>query len=206
MAAQLGGYDDGYAKCDCFWGVSPGSLVRAFIESHPNLDGIRILDLGCGEGKNAAALAGAGARVVAVDCSWRALANGQSAFPDPKIEWHLSDARSYLANSDSFDGIVMYGLLHCLPSSDEVASLVQLALQKTGVGGHHFLVAFNNGPHDLSAHPGFSPILLPHEFYLQQYATQKILAQTDSVIHETHPHNQISHFHSLTRIFARKEQ
>jgi tellurite methyltransferase len=204
--AQLGGYEEGYASCDCFWGTSPGSLVRTFIESHPNLDGIQILDLGCGEGKNAAALARSGARVVAVDCSSRALANGQRAFQDQKIEWRLSDARSYLASSDGFDVIVMYGLLHCLPSSDEVASLVQLALQKTRVGGYHLVASFNDGPHDLSAHPGFSPTLLPHTFYLQQYAQQEICTQSDSILYEAHPHNQISHFHSLTRIFARKEQ
>jgi tellurite methyltransferase len=201
----LGGYEDGYASCDCFWGTSPGSLIRMFIETHPRLDRVRILDLGCGEGKNAAALARAGAQVVAVDSSLRALENGQRAFGDKQIEWHLSDARSYLAKSDCFDAVVMYGLLHCLPSSDEVASLIQLALEKTRIGGYHFVVAFNDGPHDLSAHPRFLPTLLPHIFYIQQYSQQKILSQSDSIIHETHPHNQIYHFHSLTRIFARKE-
>jgi tellurite methyltransferase len=177
-----------------------------FIESHPRLDGIRVLDLGCGEGKNAAAFARSGAKVVAVDCSARALENGRRTFPDQEIEWHQSDARSYLAGSESFDAVVLYGLLHCLSSSEDVASLVQLALQKTRIGGHHFVVAFNDGPHDLSAHPNFSPTLLPHAFYLQQYAQHKILFQSDSIIHETHPHNQIPHFHSLTRVLARKER
>jgi tellurite methyltransferase len=203
---SLGGYEDGYASCDCFWGTSPGSLVRTFIECHPRLEGIRVLDLGCGEGKNAAALAQAGAKVVAVDCSLRALENGQRAFCDDKIEWHLSDAHSYLDASDCFDAVVLYGLLHCLASSDEIASLIELALKKTRIGGYHFVVAFNDGPHDLSAHPGFSPTLLPHAFYLQQYCQQKIFSHSDSVIHETHPHNQISHFHSITRIFVRKER
>jgi len=202
----LGGYEDGYANCDCFWGTSPGSLIRTFIESNPRLDGLRILDLGCGEGKNAAALARAGARVIAVDCSSRALDNGRHAFADEKIEWHLSDAHSFLTMKDCFDAIVMYGLLHCLPSSGEITSLIQLALERTRTGGYQFVVAFNNGPHDLTAHPRFSPTLLPHAFYLQRYAQQKILSQSDSIIHETHPHNQIYHFHSLTRIFVRKER
>ena len=203
---QAGGYEEGYASCNCFWGKSPGSLVKAFIESRPTLDGIRVLDLGCGEGKNSAALARSGASVVAVDCSSQALANGRRAFPSEEIEWHLSDAHSYLTTSDSFDVIVLYGLLHCLISPAEVKSLVQLALKKTTMGGHHSLVSFNDGPHDLSAHPGFSPTLLPHGFYLQQYSEQRILAQSNSVIHEIHPHNHIPHFHSLTRLFVRKEK
>jgi 2-polyprenyl-3-methyl-5-hydroxy-6-metoxy-1,4-benzoquinol methylase len=165
-----------------------------------------ILDLGCGEGKNAGALALSGARVVAVDCSSRALANGRCAFPSEDIEWHLSDAHSYLANADSFDAVVMYGLLHCLASSEEIAAIVQLALHKTRVDGYHFTVAFNDGPHDLSAHPGFSPTLLPHAFYLQLYARHTILTQSDSIIYETHPHNRVSHYHSITRIVARKKE
>jgi 2-polyprenyl-3-methyl-5-hydroxy-6-metoxy-1,4-benzoquinol methylase len=101
MEAQknTGGYDDGYACCDCFWGTSPGSLVKTFLEENPRLYGFRVLDLGCGEGKNAAAFAKSGASVVAVDCSSRALANGQKAFSGLGIDWQLSDAQSYLATS-----------------------------------------------------------------------------------------------------------
>jgi tellurite methyltransferase len=205
-SSAFGGYEDGYASCACFWGTSPGSLVKMFIERHPKLEGFRVLDLGCGEGKNAAAFARSGARVVAVDCSSRALANGQHAFSDEEIEWHLAGAHSYLTGSDSFDVIVMYGLLHCLSSSEEIEALVELALQKTRMGGYHFVVAFNDGPHDLSAHPNFTPTLLSHSFYLKQYAEQMVLIESNSIIHETHPHNQIPHFHSLTRILARKER
>lgn len=202
----FGGYEDGYANCDCFWGKSPGSLVHSYIKDHPKLDGIRVLDLGCGEGKNAAAFAKSGASVVAVDCSSQALANGRAAFADGQIEWHQSDAYSFLAECEMFDVIIMYGLLHCLSSSEEVKELVHLALRKTRLGGHHFVVAFNDGPHDLSAHPGFSPTLLSHEFYLERYASQVVLVQASSIIHETHPHNRIPHFHSLTRILARIER
>jgi predicted nicotinamide N-methyase len=56
-----GGYDDGYSACPCFWGSSPGSLVRALLDNNPLLAGRAVLDLGCGEGKNANAFALAGA-------------------------------------------------------------------------------------------------------------------------------------------------
>ena len=207
--SAFGGYEEGYAGCGCFWGTSPGSLIKTFIEDHPKLEGIHVLDLGCGEGKNAAAFAKTGARVVAVDCSARAIANGRRAFPDQEIEWHRSDAHHYLSNlpnRNCFDIVVLYGLLHCLSSSEDVTALTRLTLDKTRIGGHQFVVAFNNGPHDLSAHPNFSPVLLPHSFYLQLYAQQKILFESNSILHEIHPHNQIPHFHSLTRMLVRKEQ
>src|SRR6185312_15799505 len=110
-----GGYDDGYSRCACFWGKSPGSLVERFISTVP-CHGLRALDLGCGEGKNAHALARAGAEVTAVDCSALAITNGRNAFPDEKIEWIVSTSASYLSGCRSFDVIIMYGLLHCLPS------------------------------------------------------------------------------------------
>jgi tellurite methyltransferase len=203
---SVGGYEEGYESCDCFWGMSPGSLIQDFVENQSSLAGMRVLDLGCGEGKNAAAFARSGADVIAVDCSALALANGQKHFAAKGIKWQLSDARTYLASCDQFDAIIMYGLLHCLPSREDIVSTIEMALCRTTIGGLHFVVAFNNGPHDLTAHPNFSPILLPHAFYLQQYAQIQVLTESDSILYETHPHNHIPHFHSLTRIVARKQQ
>src|SRR5690242_16399740 len=64
-----GPYDDRYARCPCFWGREPGSLIRR-LEAHiPSFAGLTVLDAGCGEGKNAAYLSERGAVVHAVDCS-----------------------------------------------------------------------------------------------------------------------------------------
>lgn len=204
--SKSGGYDEGYTACDCFWGTSPGSLIASFIEEHRDLRGMRVLDLGCGEGKNAAAFARCGASVIAVDCSAKAISNGQRAFQDLRIEWLVSDALTYLAKKELFDVVVLYGLAHCLSSPEQMSSLLQTALQRTHVNGLHFLVSFNDGPHDLSAHPNFSPTLMPHSFYVDQYRGQSILLESNSIIHEVHPHNGIPHFHSLTRLLVRKNQ
>ncbi|WP_249161245.1 class I SAM-dependent methyltransferase [Bradyrhizobium manausense] len=204
MTRNNGGYDEGYSSSDCFWGASPGSLVKTFLKEQPDLQGVRVLDLGCGEGKNAAAFARCGASVTAVDCSAKAIENGRRAFQDLRIEWLVLDGRAYLSRIELFDVIVLYGLAHCLGSSEEIFSLIQTALQRTRNGGFHFLVSFNDGPHDLSAHPNFSPTLLPHSFYVDQYQGHTILTESDSIIHETHPHNNIPHFHSLTRLLVKK--
>jgi tellurite methyltransferase len=189
-----GGYDEGYSRCSCFWGKTAGSLVKHFISEIRAPTGLRVLDLGCGEGKNGSAFARAGATVVGVDCSEIAVANGQRAFADCAIEWVLSDARTYLLICEPFDVIVMYGLLHCLPSERTISSLIDLALEKTWVGGHHIIAAFNDGPHDLSAHPGFEPTLASHGFYLNRYRGHEIVMESNELLYEVHPHNQIPHF------------
>jgi cyclopropane fatty-acyl-phospholipid synthase-like methyltransferase len=200
----VGGYDDGYATCPCFWGKEAGSLVRQFLSNMPDASNLRVLDLGCGEGKNAAAFADRGASVTAVDCSKRALANGKIAFKHDNIEWIQSDAIEFLEESILFDVIVMYGLPHCMESTSAIQTLIELSQRKTSHGGKHILVAFNDGPHDLSAHPNFKPTLVSHDFYLRCYSGYEIESHTSSLLHETHPHNNIPHFHSITRLIASK--
>jgi tellurite methyltransferase len=198
-----GGYDEGYSRCSCFWGRSPGSLVQRFISNVP-CKGLRVLDLGCGEGKNAHALAHAGAAVTAVDCSELAIANGRREFVDAKIEWIISEAETYLLDCEPFDVVVMYGLFHCLPSLKAISKMIASALRKTRRGGYHIVATFNDGPHDLSAHPGLKPTLAPHEFYLNQYSRHQLVTQSTEIIHEVHPHNSIPHYHSLTRLTVRR--
>jgi tellurite methyltransferase len=200
--SKLGGYDDGYAACPCFWGREPGSLIRTFL-SQQSVKGMRVLDLGCGEGKNAFAFAKAGASVVAVDCSELALKNGKTAFGTAAIEWHYDDCVSYLGRCENFDVVIMYGLLHCLRSVHEIADVIAAAVRATKTRGYHLLAAFNDGPHDLSAHPSFKPTLASHAYYIRQYGSHVIILAEDAVIYETHPNNGIAHFHSLTRMVAR---
>ena len=199
-----GGYDEGYTNCPCLWGREPGSLVREHLARRPNLVGLRALDLGCGEGKNAHALFAAGAAVVASDVSEAALRNARAAWPDDHIEWLHEDAATTLSRDADYDLVVMYGLLHCLADEQAIYETVKAAQEKTRDGGRHILVAFNNGPHDLSAHPGFRPTMLPHEAYGELYRGWELENISDAVLHETHPHNGIPHFHSLTRLVARR--
>jgi tellurite methyltransferase len=198
-----GGYDCGYASCPCFWGKLPGTLIREYLTANSSLNGCHVLDLGCGEGKNAFAFAEAGALVDAVDCSVQAIANGQKAFANPNIRWIHSDAASHLSECGNYDLIVMYGLLHCFPTMNEISRVVNLAIGRTDRRGTHFVVSFNDGPHDLSAHPNFRPTLISHENYLSLYRNHHIISAHTAVIHESHPNNNIPHFHSITRLTAR---
>jgi len=178
--------------------------VREFLAAGRLKHAARVLDLGCGEGKNAFAFADAGAVVTAVDCSAEALQHAER-LQHRNISWVHADCRDFLSlQHKHFDIVLMYGLLHCLATEAEIAAVVAKALSITLPNGVHIVVAFNNGPHDLSAHPNFNPTLASHDFYLTLYASCRVLHAASSLLYETHPHNQIPHFHSLTRIMAER--
>jgi tellurite methyltransferase len=189
-----GGYDEGYKRCACFWGNKPGKLVEQYLLKLQEGTGMTALDLGCGEGKN-----------TAVDCSNAALENALANHGDTKVTWMQANALDFLRNAPMYDLIVMYGLMHCMQSEKQVGELIRLAIDHTNIGGADILVAFNDGPHDLSAHPDFKPLLLSHENYVRSFTGHTLETEENEIIHETHPHNGIPHFHSLTRLVARKK-
>ncbi len=200
-----GGYDEGYRRCPCFWGTSPGSYVKILTRYVRSFDGLKVLDVGCGEGKNAVFLAGLGAVVDAVDVSPAAIENGTRMWGKvSKVCWMVADIRE-LELSQEYDIVVAYGLCHCLNDSTEVSTVVAKLQAATARGGYNVLCAFNDRGQDLlSAHAGFEPCLLGHSDYLSQYASWTVLAASDSDLTERHPHNGIDHTHSLTRILAKR--
>ncbi len=204
-APGRGGYDEGYLRCSRFWGLEPGSLVRRmFADVSP--DGQVILDVGCGDGKNALWLASRGARVIAVDVSRLAINRASVQDPERRVSWVVADAATLpMLSTARFDVVVAYGLLHCLPNEDAVHDAILDLQALTKEGGLHLTVTFNSRDQDLEeAHPGFRPTLLPHSFYVDAYDSWDVLEATDELLHETHPHNGVPHHHSMTRIIARK--
>lgn len=198
-----GGYDEGYKAITGFWGTEPGSLVRDYLSTHDAV-GLRVLDVGAGEGKNAAAFANAGSKVDAVECSLAAIENGRRLFPHPAIDWLHSDVLDVGYQKSSYDVIVSYGLTHCLASETSARRLVTELQSALVAGGTFILVSFNSGSHDLTAHPGFNPLLLGHEWFVEMFGGWRLKHVSDSILFETHPHNNIPHHHSLTRLTAIK--
>jgi tellurite methyltransferase len=197
-----GGYDDGYRACPCFWGATPGSVLR-WLGTRVDLHGSRVLDLGCGEGKNAVWLEGLGCTVTAVDVSGMAISNAKRAFPESRVTWNVADAAAFEISESSWDLIVAYGLLHCL-KKQEISQILDRIQNGVRPSGYNVVVTFNDRSQDLAGHPGFRPTLLAHEWYAEKYSTWECLYLTDEDLHETHPHNNIPHSHSMTRIAARK--
>lgn len=204
MTERRGGYDDGYVDCSCFWGTNPGSFVQHLL-TLTSVEGKIVLDVGCGEGKNAAYLADRGATVRAVDVSEAALRNAGTAFPPhSRLTYELADACDLHPLPSSIDIVIAYGLLHCLESLHEIETIVRELKLATRPGGHHVICAFNSRSQDLRAHPDFEPTLLAHSQLLSLYSDWRILASTDADLREVHPNNNIEHAHSITRLIAQR--
>jgi ubiquinone/menaquinone biosynthesis C-methylase UbiE len=199
-----GGYEEGYAGSSCLWGVEPGSLVRGLLD-HTSVHGREVVDLGAGEGKNAYFLAANGASVAAVELSPVAIANGRRQFgQSSQVRWVQGDVKDFPLEPDSISIAVCYGLFHCLASEAEIVAEIRRIKGATQAGGWNVICAFNARSQDLSAHPGFHPTLLHHDAYLHSYADWELAVATDSDLTETHPHNELTHTHSMTRLLARR--
>ena len=200
-----GGYDDGYQKCHCFWGIEPGSLVRLLCSYIPSFVGASVLDAGCGEGRNAVFLAAQGAVVEAIDVSALAIENGRRQWPNSNgVIWKVGDVRNLYLPANYYEVVIAYGLLHCLPSAAEIAKTIAILQNVTRLNSYNVICAFNNRKQELNAHPGFAPSLLSHAEYLAAYKLWDVLMESDSDLTERHPHNNLEHTHSMTRILARK--
>jgi SAM-dependent methyltransferase len=201
-----GGYDEGYLNSPCFWGHDPAAMVEeACALIRPASERLAI-DLGCGEGKNAAAMAAAGFKVLAIDKSEAAVRNAITNHDADCITWLVSDLLAVCGPWERFQLAIATGSFHCLDTMAQVAQAIATLQRLTCGGGINVLYAFNDGPHDFGGHSAsFRPLLLPHDWYLSQYASGwEVLRQSNLSQDDMHPHNNVPHHHSITRILARK--
>jgi tellurite methyltransferase len=200
-----GGYDSGYSACSCFWGRTPGSLVMRLVNLVGDVSNKSVLDVGCGEGKNAFYLSSIGATVRALDISELAITNARRAWKITKnIKWEVADIRKLHLSDNIYDIVIAYGLLHCLSDPGQIEAVVKKLQKATKNHGYNILCAFNDRSQDLAAHPEFTPCLVNHRFYLALYSGWEVIEASDTDLTEIHPHNNIEHTHSMTRILAQK--
>jgi 2-polyprenyl-3-methyl-5-hydroxy-6-metoxy-1,4-benzoquinol methylase len=70
---------------------APNPLLSQWLAEREGLEGKRALDVGCGLGDNAEALAAAGAAVTAFDCAARAVEWARERFPKSQVEYGVAD-------------------------------------------------------------------------------------------------------------------
>lgn len=216
-----GGCDARYTRTACLWGRRPDrisdvlgdalSLPGAPAEVGPpptpaGADAPAVLDVGCGEGRNAVRLAQRGARVLAMDMSAAALENGARAWGDAGgIEWRQGDARTAGLEPASFDGVLACSVLHWLEDEEQVADVIARLQAATRPGGVNALLMFNRGHAYLPpAGEMRMPVLLPHDWYLARYAGWTVLSATDADSTHTHKGHEEPHTHAVTRLVALK--
>jgi tellurite methyltransferase len=105
-----------YRQPGFYWGTEPNRLAHRLLEFLPSVQGKTVVDLGCGEGRDAVFFAKNGLEVIAVDLSQAGLdkakrwaeAEGASLTPV------RADLLSYRLNTP-VDAVYSIGALHYLP-------------------------------------------------------------------------------------------
>jgi 2-polyprenyl-3-methyl-5-hydroxy-6-metoxy-1,4-benzoquinol methylase len=204
MAAR---YDDGYQTCQRFWGNVPAAMVcRALaILGTKEASKRRAIDLGCGDGKNAEAVAKDGFHVTAIDASPYAIKNAMLHRQSSSIAWLVGDLRLVKGPECAFSLAIATGSFHCLDSENEVFEAIAGMKRLVHPGGLAVFSAFNDGEHDMRGHgDDFSPVLVPHKALVGAFADWEIIEQSSVVQADVHPNNNIPHSHSISRILARR--
>lgn len=111
-------YEEKYKENGYYWGVVPNKLCYEIMKLRPPTKPYRVLDIGCGEGKDAVFLAKNGYLVTAFDASnagiekARALARHNGV----EVNFFRADINNYVPESE-FDIVYSSGVFHYLAKS-----------------------------------------------------------------------------------------
>lgn len=179
----------------------PSAEIMAFADTLP--PNSSVLDLGCGEGRNALFLAEQGFEVTAVDISEHGVNKLRSlaAQRGLKLRAEVADMRSYPLDCE-FDLIISHGCLHLIERA-AWQSVLQRIKDHTAAGGYNAVAVFTDQiapPPDLEA---FCVGLFRAGELFTYYENWDIQVRQSYTIHDEHP-GGIRHTHPIDKIVARK--
>lgn len=120
------------------WEIGMAQPIVSLLLSKAQLG--RLLDVGCGLGRNAKAAYDLGFEVVAIDISEAAIVQCRAAYQDTSITFSVSSAYD-TGFSTTFDVILDSATYHAIPSGDRVAYLTEMSRLASETTEFH-LIAF----------------------------------------------------------------
>lgn len=115
-AQSMTDYDQRYRAEGYYWGLAPNHLCYDIMLIKPALKPYRVLDIGCGEGKDAVFLARNGYQVTAFDISEEGLSKAQMLADScgVKVDFFRADVRNFRLET-TYDIIFSSGVFHYIP-------------------------------------------------------------------------------------------
>jgi len=129
-------YEDRYRQENYFWGVQPSSMCLKVLEALPPVRPLKLLDIGCGEGKDAVFFARCGYDVSAFDVSQAGLEKTRRLAEQARVP-----VRTFRANlwdyrlSEPYDVLFSSGVLHYIQPKlrDEVIENYRSHVSEGGI-------------------------------------------------------------------------
>ncbi len=188
-------------KLDTFGDGKPSEVVVKVAATLPK--GIKALDLGCGEGRNALYLASLGFKTYASDISESGIhkLNTTAIERGLEIDALVCDMREYRFPY-KFDFIVCTGCLH-LVKRDEWKVVIKRMKDNTVTGGLHVIGVFTDTVPEPEDQRGLMVGLFKEGELLERYRDWEILESHVYRFIHTHP-GGITHEHAGNDIVAKK--
>ena len=145
-------YEKKYEGQEYYWGITPNSLCYEVMKLKPPVKPYRVLDIGCGEGKDAVFFAKNGYIVSAFDAAEKGLEKARELahLHQVDVNFFQADINEYELRED-YDIIFSSGVLHYLmPNRRE--QLIQSLKEHTTENGIHALNVFVEYPIMIMAH------------------------------------------------------
>lgn len=139
-------YEARYQGEDYYWGINPNRLCYEIMQRRPPVQLYRVLDIGCGEGKDAVFLARNGYMVEAFDLAEAGLtkARNLAEHHQTHVDFFRADLLDFEPD-DTYDIIFCSGVLHYLPPQKRGPVLERLKAH-TAPHGLHVLNVFVEKP------------------------------------------------------------
>lgn len=184
---------------DTFGDPSPeiGELVELLPE------GARVLDLGCGEGRNTIPLLAAGMDVTAVDRSEAGIRKliYRSEQIDRPVTAVVADLEGYPLVGE-YDLVIAHGVVHLLQPADRDGLISRMKLY-TRAGGYNVVAVFTTA---LPAPPDLEEMmvgLFEEGEIFERYRDWEIILERSYILNDEHD-GGIRHSHPINKVVARK--
>ena len=196
-------YEAEYNQQDYYWGLTPSPLCYRILEKIPPIRPLRLLDVCCGEGRNAVFFARNGYIVTAFDLAstgiekTKRLADRYSV-PVDTVKVDINDFRL----DTEYDVIFSVGSLHYI-HPDKRAEILENYISHTSIGGVHAFNVFIKKPFIAPA-PENEPLSYPWKSgELFTYYTDWLLHSAEELIFNCDS-SGVPHRHCIDQMVAER--
>ena len=135
-------YEARYQNGDYYWGFEPNRFCYEIMRRKPPVKPLKVLDIGCGEGKDAVFLARNGYQVSAFDLTDSGLEKGRLLAEkcNTYVDFFKADIKDFRPTQD-YDIIFSSGVFHFIPPELR-AEIIESLQQHTKVNGLHTINVF----------------------------------------------------------------